>query len=395
MAGQHAILSASGAERWMNCPGSIRLSAGLPDIPSEFAAEGTAAHTLAADCLQQGTDPAERMGEIIPADGFEFEVTEEMVAAVQTYIDALEAYSGAGWEVETEVALDELRQLHPDFGGTSDRIAFHEAQGWLVILDFKYGRGKAVYPQENPQLLKYALGVIRRYHNRGVKKITLGVVQPRCTQAGEPVRTWDTDPIFLLEWSADLVAAARRTEAPDAPLNPGPWCQFCKAAGICDALRGAALKVAQDEFGAVADPAAMDPDELGRRLAEADKLEVYLHRLRETGHAEATAGRMPTGFKLVAKRAVRKFRDEDRIVGFLGRNGVKREDCYQAPKLKSPAQIEPMMLPRMKGKTKKAQKEAFDRVFADYIDKTSSGTVLATLDDKRESVRPDAAEEFA
>lgn len=43
----HARLSASGAERWMECPPSIKLSKGRPDTASQFAAEGTLAHAVA------------------------------------------------------------------------------------------------------------------------------------------------------------------------------------------------------------------------------------------------------------------------------------------------------------------------------------------------------------
>ena len=42
----HSILGASAAERWMNCPPSARLTAGMADEETTFAAEGTAAHAL-------------------------------------------------------------------------------------------------------------------------------------------------------------------------------------------------------------------------------------------------------------------------------------------------------------------------------------------------------------
>ena len=46
MAGKHAILSASSSERWINCPPSARLCEHYPDKGSDYAAEGTDAHTL-------------------------------------------------------------------------------------------------------------------------------------------------------------------------------------------------------------------------------------------------------------------------------------------------------------------------------------------------------------
>jgi len=42
----HALLSPSSSERWISCPPSVRMSEGIEEKPSEYAAEGTAAHSL-------------------------------------------------------------------------------------------------------------------------------------------------------------------------------------------------------------------------------------------------------------------------------------------------------------------------------------------------------------
>jgi hypothetical protein len=42
----HAILSPSGAERWLNCTPSVRLEQQFPDNAGVAAAEGTLAHSL-------------------------------------------------------------------------------------------------------------------------------------------------------------------------------------------------------------------------------------------------------------------------------------------------------------------------------------------------------------
>ena len=44
--GSHALLSASSSKRWLNCPPSARLCAEVEDTTSEYAKEGTDAHTL-------------------------------------------------------------------------------------------------------------------------------------------------------------------------------------------------------------------------------------------------------------------------------------------------------------------------------------------------------------
>jgi len=46
LARKHAVLSASSAARWIACPPSARLNAEQSDTPSEYAAQGTDAHTF-------------------------------------------------------------------------------------------------------------------------------------------------------------------------------------------------------------------------------------------------------------------------------------------------------------------------------------------------------------
>ena len=47
MPSAHALLSASGAAKWLNCPPSARLEEKFPNTSSDYAKEGTVAHTLA------------------------------------------------------------------------------------------------------------------------------------------------------------------------------------------------------------------------------------------------------------------------------------------------------------------------------------------------------------
>ena len=49
----HALLSPSSSERWINCPPSVRMSEDFEEKPSEYAAEGTAAHALCEYKLRQ------------------------------------------------------------------------------------------------------------------------------------------------------------------------------------------------------------------------------------------------------------------------------------------------------------------------------------------------------
>lgn len=64
MPDKHAVLSASSSHRWLACPPSALLCAKEKDKPSEFAIQGTDAHTLCEYKLktalgQQSKDPIE------------------------------------------------------------------------------------------------------------------------------------------------------------------------------------------------------------------------------------------------------------------------------------------------------------------------------------------------
>src|SRR5690606_4733368 len=89
----HALLSASQAERWLNCPPSARLQEGIPDKPSEYAAEGTAAHELAEASIKLSVVPnlpeeefeaANRQLERIRAGKY---YNAEMEQAISSYVD--------------------------------------------------------------------------------------------------------------------------------------------------------------------------------------------------------------------------------------------------------------------------------------------------------------------
>lgn len=223
----HSTFSASASERWLNCPGSVRLAAQAgPAAESEYAAEGTLAHELAAKCFARGDDAPKYVGHFGARS-----VTAEMAAAVQTYLNAVRADKekyGGTLLVEQRVRLP---GIDGRMFGTADAVLVHRAG--LVVYDYKHGKGVPV-SVESPQLLYYALGVVlSRPLAQRIVHIELVVVQPRCDFFDQKVRRRIVPPEEIYDFILRLRAGVRAAEAKDAPRVPGKWCRFCPAAALC------------------------------------------------------------------------------------------------------------------------------------------------------------------
>jgi len=409
----HARLAPSAAHRWINCPASVKATEGLPDSTSEAAAEGTAAHELCSHCLTTGDDPAtflEMWVDIHAKDGKArfvnldeeptgesamrfFQIDEEMVDGVAMYVEHVNGLcrlDGSDFSVDIEQRLD-MTHLHPQIFGTGDATVLDRVNQHLHVIDFKYGKGIAVDADENPQLLLYAAGAARRHHNAKVSKLTIHVVQPRAQHAKGPIRSYEIDLLDLFEFEDKLAEAAARTDDADAPFVAGEWCHdgFCKLQAVCPANRAFRLSAAGAEFGAVdvetklPDPDALTDEQEARVLKEADGILSYVKAVQQRAHDRAMQGHLPKGFKLVAKRATRKWVDQELAKAAMLDNCI---EPFQPAKLKSPAMAEP----GFPGKNKEQRAAAM----AELVSKVSSGCNLVPEDDPRSAVNVGAASDF-
>jgi hypothetical protein len=381
---QHSALGASSAHRWMNCPGSVQLSSGVKggSSDSEHAREGTAAHALLERCLDKRTDPYSLIGLTIS----DFEVTEEMAEAVDACIREVRRWSET--DEHAEVWLErrfDLAQLNPPgaMWGTADVVVWQPGQSQLVVIDFKYGKGVVVEAAGNPQLRYYGLGAVLSLPE-GVmpEQVVLVVVQPRASHIEGIVRREQLPLSELLDFSTDLLAAARATQAPDAPLVPGEWCRWCRAAAVCPALHKQATAVAQLEFddldtptATLPEPALLPKEVLLRVMNNEALLENWLRACRAyvTQQVELDPAWAEGQYKVVAKRANRKWKDEEAAVAFARDRELDNEDIY-VQKIKTPAQLERLF----KGKDKKDMQV--------LTVKASTGVTLVPETDSRPAV---------
>lgn len=335
----HAALGASNAHRWMRCAGSVDAEAGHADRSSEAAEEGTRAHALAETWLRQYGEHG-HVAFIQPRD-----VDSEMYESVRFYVQTVTAEfrrvreldAGARLYVEQRIDLSPLNPPRPMFG-TADVLIIAPAAKLVSVLDLKYGKGVAVYADDNPQLRYYAVGAWLHAGTlgmRGLHMVRSTIVQPRIADAhGDPrVLVCELDALDLAEFAAELIEAARRV-VPGAPRTPGTWCRWCKASPTCRARLEHAQDVARVEFGTITlfeestiagmpmPPAELSPRELGVVLRAAPILKQWLDDVHDYAKAQlALDPAAVEGYTLKPGQQRRAWRDPALVATILRKKG--------------------------------------------------------------------------
>lgn len=260
MPDQHALLSASGAHRWLACPPSATLEAGLPESTSQAAEQGTAAHELAEWKLRRALHDAPTTKPVSSWHDEQMEtLTDDYVAFVQERLrDVRQACADP--QVLIEQRLD-FSHVVPGGFGTGDCVII--AEPTLQIIDLKYGQGVMVEAEHNPQLMLYALGALNAFGSLyDINEVAVTIFQPRRSN----VSTW-TIPVPELEAWAEQVVKPRAALAAsgDGEFAPGEWCRFCKLSPTCRTRAEANLALAKHEF---APPAEFSDAEIAQVLAQ-------------------------------------------------------------------------------------------------------------------------------
>lgn len=362
----HSRIGASSMHRWAECPGSVKLSETVPKHTSAFAEEGTEAHELAEKFLHSF-----KRSTVFAYAHYD----DEMVENVKVYVDyVIEKFSvEKGSKLIVEHKFD-LSSLHPGLFGTADAVIYHPKLKLLRVIDLKYGAGVPVEVKNNPQLLYYGLGAMISTEYP-VDTIELTIVQPRLNHVDGPIRSQKLTTLELMDFSADLIEFAKKTEDPNAPLRDGRHCKFCPAKAVCPQLSKTALEKAKEEFR---DLLPYSPEKLAETLDALDRVEAWAKGVRAFAYAEAEHGRCPPGYKLVKKRATRKWKSEDEAVKYLEwQAGLKEDQLFEPRQIKSVAQIEKQM-----GKERKTES-----AYLDLISQESSGNKLVHESEPGEPVK--------
>lgn len=353
MAIGHSSIGPSGAERWMNCPGSVALSATLlPSKPSIHAVEGTVAHGL-LELYMKGELNAiallEKVGDVVTEQGFDIEVTEEMVNAIFAFHDEVEADRKTLTRPAKVTGTAEGRvcakSVDKELWGTADYILYQPGNK-LFVYDFKYGKGKVVEADENKQMALYALGVFDSLGLEGgsFNSIELVIIQPRAPHIEGGVRRWETNIKWLQDFRNQARNAVKATRLPNAPIVAGTWCQWCPAKAQCPEKYALVQREAAVVFGAptvtpLPNVRLMPVEKLSAALKYEDLINSWFEAVRSLIKEKLEAGEEVPGWKLVDKKTNRQWVDEAEVIAkfapLLGESKL-----YDKPKLLSPAKLE-------------------------------------------------------
>lgn len=234
----HHKLSPSGASRWLTCTASPAFEAHIQEAESFHAAEGTHAHTLAAEILTlwrggQPSGAADVCRQYLKTDPY-------WARPVLEYVDFVRSIPGNLY-VEVKCSLDPW--ITGGFG-TADAVTWHEATRTLFVTDLKFGRGIRVYAQGNPQLRLYALGAS---HTLGIvpDDVVMTIHQPRLDHVAQETLTFAA----LAEWGQTIVKPAVVEISDGGSYRPSESaCQWCRGRAVCAARAAANLAFALESF---------------------------------------------------------------------------------------------------------------------------------------------------
>ncbi|MCY6957584.1 DUF2800 domain-containing protein [Clostridium brassicae] len=357
----HAVLSASGAHRWLNCLPSARLELEFVNNESSAAAEGTAAHALCEHKLKKALHMrSKRPVSVYNSD----EMEEHSDAYVEFVMEQLELAKQSCTDplILIEQRLDFSCYVPQGFG-TGDCIIIADKK--LHIIDFKYGMGVLVDAVDNPQMKLYALGALEIYDSLyDIEEVYMTIFQPR----RENVSTWTIRVEDLKDWAEkELKPRAKKAYDGEGEYLPGEWCTFCRAAVKCRARAEEKLKLAQSEFKL---PPLLTDSEIEEVLSKLSDLTKWANEIiAYATDAAVNHGKEWHGFKVVEGRSVRKYKDEDAVAEVAKANGYK--DIFRQ------SLITLTEMERLMGKSK------FEKILGDLIYKPPGKPTLVPLSDKR------------
>lgn len=376
----HAILSPSGAARWLACTPSARLETQFPDMAGVAAAEGTLAHRLGELLIgrklgrvhkkQYDKELADILANPLYDTSMMDYCEDYAVFVIEKYYEAQKETPDTEILLETQVDL--TAYIEEGFGTVDIRII---SDGILRMIDLKYGKGVPVSAVENKQLMVYALGCLRECDFLyDIHTVQLIIYQPRL----DSISVWPISVGQLRAWAQEeLIPKAKLAFAGEGEFVPGKHCQFCRAKATCRANAEYNQEIAEHNFK---NPNLLTDKEVADILERSDMLKNWVGAVEDYAFTEAMAGKKWPGFKLVEGRSNRAYTDIPAVVTTLKDKQYKESEIYQERKIKGIGELE-----------KELGKDDFNRIVGPFLVKPPGKPTLVKDSDKRPEINSFAA----
>ena len=391
----HSKLPPSSAHRWLICTLSPQMEEPFPNVSSDAADQGTAAHSMAEQKIKHRLHEQVSREPTIYDDDEMDEHTDNYCTFVMEQVEDAKQYTDSPLVmVEQKLSFEDII---PGGFGTADLIIGTPKK--LYITDLKYGKGVPVYVSKglNPQLCIYAYGAYSnfRFLFPDVESVVMTIYQPR-------IGNMDSAEISvaeLVEWAQTFVKPkAIEAAGPGGELVPGEHCRFCKAKAVCKARAEEAMRLAQERFTVIdgsyetsqgempmyrfKSPSSLSQEELEDVLPILNRIQDWISSVFTYVADEAIShGRKWKGYKVVEGKATRKYLSEKMVENACKKAGYT--DIY-----------EQSLLPLTKLE-KKLTKPEFKRILVDegLVIKPRGKLTLTEEDDPRDAVDPERLEE--
>jgi len=309
----HSSHGPSGAEGWSTCLDYVNANRGLPDDPTEVAAEGTVAHGISDDCLRYGFDALDFVGQRTRLHDWTFTWTVDDALLLQPGIDRVR---GMGGRFFSEHRVDVSHWVLPGQFGTLDRAVIVKIDGvWIVyVSDLKWGRGVAISPVQNKQVMLYLLGfwqtIAQQIVGTDPVRFIIEIDQPRCPGGGGVWHTTLDDLLAFGDWIRERAELTLQPNPPRVASEKGCiWCRRKRAAGGCREFEDFNLALLGTDYSEldleimidnpIVPAGAMTPERRSYILQHRSMLEHWLDQLANEELRDALAGRPTPGRKCV------------------------------------------------------------------------------------------------
>jgi hypothetical protein len=358
----------------MHCPASVHLCEELApeEETSEYAAEGTEAHSLAEwklhhDILKD-TKKRKPKGQYY---------SQEMEDATDYYRDEIIEimHSAAGSPLLLVEQSYGMEPWIPKGFGTSDAVVIIGKS--LHVIDLKYGKGVQIDAPNNSQLRCYAIGTLSLVEGvYDIDQVVTHIIQPRLDHVSEEIISVND----LKDWADNVLQpAAKAAWANSDEQHAGDWCRFCRIRAICREREKDALEEARQDFAEEKDPATLSDDEIGAALEAAEKLSKWLEDVKKYALDQLLEGHPIKGWKAVEGRSIRKYSDDLAVEKALEAAGYER------------AVITETKLLGISAMEKLVGKKQFNEICGNLIIKPAGKPTLVPASDKRPALSAEAS----